>query len=140
MKSIAVSNIKIHPRSIEAMGASLVTNDNVAILELVKNAYDAFAHHVNITIGYNNSKIVITDDGIGMNVNDIINSWATISTTFKIENKTIERNGKKRVVSGNKGLGRLSASRLGKTLTLITKSENSPLLKTVFVWDEFYTQ
>lgn len=140
MKSIAVSNIKIHPRSIEAMGASLVTNDNVAILELVKNAYDAFAHHVNITIGYNNSKIVITDDGIGMNVNDIINSWATISTTFKIENKTIERNGKMRVVSGNKGLGRLSASRLGKTLTLITKSENSPILKTVFVWDEFYTQ
>lgn len=41
MKSIAVSNIKIHPRSIEAMGASLVTNDNVAILELVKNAYES---------------------------------------------------------------------------------------------------
>lgn len=140
MKSIAVSNIKIHPRSIEAMGASLVTNDNVAILELVKNAYDAFAYNVNITFGYGNSKIVITDDGLGMTIQDIIKSWATISTMFKVDNKIVERDNSKRVVSGNKGLGRLSASRLGKKLTLITKAKNEPILKTVFIWDKFYEQ
>ncbi len=140
MKKVQVSNIKIHPRSIEAMGASLVTNDNVAILELVKNAYDAFAYKVNITFSHDNSKITIIDDGIGMTLDDITENWATISTTYKVDNKYIERNGIKRITSGNKGLGRLSASRLGGKLTLITKAKNSPILKTVFVWDNFYEQ
>ena len=140
MKKLQVSNIKIHPRAIEAMGASLVTNDNVAVLELVKNAYDAFAYNVNIIFSHDNSKITIIDDGVGMTLEEIAKSWATISTTYKVDNKCIERNGVKRIVSGNKGLGRLSASRLGGKLTLITKAENSPFLKTVFIWEDFYKQ
>ena len=66
MKKIKESNLKIHPRAIEAMGASLVTSDNVALLELVKNAYDAYAYNVNVRICYGNQAIVITDDGLGM--------------------------------------------------------------------------
>ena len=138
MKKLQEASIKIHPRAIEAMGASLVTDDNVAILELVKNAYDAFAYNVNIKIESN--AIIITDDGLGMSADIIENDWATISTIYKKNNYTIERDGKYRVVSGNKGLGRLSASRLGNKLTLITKKTNSTLLKTEFIWDDFYQQ
>lgn len=138
MRIIKESNLKIHPRAIEAMGASLVTSDNVAMLELVKNAYDAFAYNVNVKICYDNQAIIITDDGLGMSQDIIEESWATISTKYKTENTLVTRDGKTRVVSGNKGLGRLSASRLGDKLTLITKKAGGPTLKTEFVWSKFY--
>lgn len=138
MKLLEKSHIKIHPRAIEAMGANLVTNDNVAILELVKNSYDAFAYKVKVSFGVNNTSITILDDGLGMDKQTIENDWATISTTCKVNQKEVYRDGKTRIVSGNKGLGRLSASRLGNKLTLITKKRNQPIYQTTFVWNDFY--
>ena len=111
-EKITSTKIKIHPRSIEAMGADLVTSDFVAILELVKNSYDACAATVKIEIGIDNSFILIQDDGKGMSVNTIENAWATIATPDKLENPYNSYNGITRAVSGNKGLGRLSASRV----------------------------
>lgn len=43
MNSIEQINIQIHPRAFSSFGEDLVTNDIVAITELVKNAYDAYA-------------------------------------------------------------------------------------------------
>ncbi len=137
MKLLEKSHIKIHPRAIEAMGANLVTNDNVAILELVKNSYDAFAYKVKVSFGVNNTSITILDDGLGMDKQTIENDWATISTTCKVNQKEVYRDGKTRIVSGNKGLGRLSTSRLGNKLTLITKKEKSINLSNNFCLECF---
>lgn len=139
-----VVNIKIHPRAFAAFGEDLVTNDNVAILELVKNSYDAFAFNVEIEFGKNEKNeefIKISDDGLGMSKDVIIDAWATFATPYKKNNpvvkRTIGKEEKTRIVSGNKGLGRFSAARLGKTMTMITKKENGPAIKAFFDWSLF---
>ncbi|KAF0111750.1 MAG: histidine kinase [Chloroflexi bacterium] len=122
---------KFHPRLFTALGAELVTNDLVAILELVKNSYDAYASEVIVRIyqetnGQKENQILeIFDDGQGMTRDVIENVWCVIATPYKLENPIQTYQGNKRRVSGEKGLGRLSAARLGSKLTLFTKTINS---------------
>ena len=137
-------NIQIHPRAFAAFGEDLVTNDMVAVIELVKNAYDAYAFNVVLEFGKDEqgeNYISIKDDGLGMDREIILGAWATIATPYKKKNPVVERNveGKirKRVVSGNKGLGRFSAARLGDEMTMITKSESEAMLKASFDWRLF---
>lgn len=53
------------------LGRDLITDSNIAVLELVKNSYDAYAKRVTIT--FDNDSLIISDDGKGMTENDIIN-------------------------------------------------------------------
>lgn len=144
MSKLENINIQIHPRAFAAFGEDLVTNDMVAVIELVKNAYDAYAFNVILEFGTDEQGenfVAITDDGLGMNRDIILGAWATIATPYKKKNPVVEREveGKirKRVVSGNKGLGRFSAARLGDEMTMITKSENEVMLKAFFDWRLF---
>ena len=60
--------IKIHPRAFSAFGEDLITNENIAMIELVKNSYDAYALKVEIEFGFDKRGIPfisITDDGLG---------------------------------------------------------------------------
>ena len=144
MSSTESIKIQIHPRAFAAFGEELVTSDSVAVLELVKNAYDAYALSVDIRFDKDenrNPRIVIKDDGHGMTKDVIINAWATIATPYKKNNPTVKRiiDGVEhtRVVSGNKGLGRFSAARLGRTMTMITKTEDGPAMEAYFDWSLF---
>lgn len=137
-------SLRIHPRAFAAFGEDLVTNDVVAIIELIKNAYDAYAFKVTVKFGTDDSGepfISITDDGIGMDKSTILNAWATIATPYKKTSPYIERivNGelRKRIVSGNKGLGRFSAARLGEEMIMITHKAHSPVLEARFDWNLF---
>jgi len=114
------------------LGERLISRDEVAVVELVKNSYDADSTAVLVDI--NKNFIIIKDDGCGMDENDIINGWLTIGTSIKRKNKkTI---GGRRVL-GEKGLGRLATLRLGKLLTIITKKENNPCYKFTMDWRGF---
>ena len=128
-------SIKFHPRAFAAFGSDLVTNDCVAVAELVKNGYDAFAQKVCVTV--NSDSIEIKDDGIGMTRDIIKNAWAVIATPYKERKPIVEKDGKIRRVSGNKGLGRLSAARLGRYLEIITKSKNDSYLSATIDWESF---
>lgn len=78
--------IKIHPRAFSAFGEDLITNENIAMIELVKNSYDAYALKVEIEFGFDKRGIPfisITDDGCGMTKDTIENAWATIATFYK---------------------------------------------------------
>lgn len=145
--------IKIHPRAFSAFGEDLITNENIAMIELVKNSYDAYALKVEIEFGFDKRGIPfisITDDGCGMTKDTIENAWATIATfykkarpyisrTFKIVDdegkiQTIERT---RTVSGNKGLGRFSAARLGHEMHITTKHKDDKCIDAFFDWRSF---
>lgn len=117
---------RMHPRVFESLGADLVTSDVVAIIELVKNSYDAHATRVDVRLkksGENGELMLeIEDDGSGMTRDVIINAWTVVATPYRV-NQTNSRQGRKgRRVSGEKGLGRLSAARLGNDLEMLTKS------------------
>lgn len=69
---------------------------------------------------------------------DIVkNAWAVIATPYKMEHPSVERNGKRRMVSGNKGLGRFSAARLGKKMQIITYNETDVCFAAEVNWEEF---
>jgi signal transduction histidine kinase len=118
-----------------------VTDDIVAIIELVKNAYDAGADKVTISLfkdRKDNNDIVleIFDNGQGMTRNIIENAWFTIATPYKEKNNFIEINSIRRTVSGEKGLGRLSTARLGSLFEMYTKTETEPCWKVSIDWDK----
>lgn len=111
----------------DIIGRDLITDDNIAIFELVKNAYDAYATRVDITfenIYSENSRIIIKDNGKGMSLDDIKNKWLFVAYSAKKEGTEDEsfdyRDNiyQKRAFAGAKGIGRFSCDRLGKELLL----------------------
>lgn len=132
-------SFKFHPRVFAALGSDLVTNDIVAIVELVKNAYDALATQVNITIDTTTEDgqfIEIEDDGVGMSLTTLTEVWCVVGTPYKADNRTSRAGNRVRRVTGEKGLGRLSAARLGDSLEMITKSKREPCLRLEVNWKE----
>jgi signal transduction histidine kinase len=120
---------KIHPRVFAALGADLVTNDVVAVIELVKNSYDAFASRVDVVFAQGNGQgrhLDIIDNGVGMDREILENSWCVVATPYRTMHPLSTKGKATRRVSGEKGLGRLSAARLGTKLELVTKSAEGP--------------
>ena len=129
-------NFQYHPRLIRALGAELVTSDIVAIIELVKNSYDAFAHNVTIRFAEDaqGEYIEIEDDGLGMTRDVIMDAWFTVATPHKVSHSTARLGARQRRVSGDKGLGRLSAARLGDRFEMITKAHGDRCWKVEVHW------
>lgn len=126
------------------VGKDLIINDNVAIFELVKNAYDAYAKK--IVIEFLDDKIIIADNGKGMSLNDIQNKWLFLGYSAKKdgteddsdEKQKSYRDNIRRHYAGAKGIGRFSCDRLGKELLLKTKSVSSNTLEVIQVnWTNF---
>lgn len=116
------------------LGEQLIKNESVAILEMVKNCYDAFARNVEVRLenldDVVNGFIVIEDDGIGMSKDTIINHWMEPATSNKKKiidgcKEAICHNGIVRVPLGEKGIGRFGAHKLGNCIKLISKCESA---------------
>lgn len=126
------------------VGKDLITSDNVAIFELVKNSYDAYANHVVITFSKN--KITIADNGKGMSLSDLKDKWLFLGFSAKKDGTEDEVNDKqksyrdkiRRFYAGAKGVGRFSCDRLGRLLTITTKTRDSLLAEQILVdWANF---
>ncbi|MDK1706493.1 ATP-binding protein [Serratia rubidaea] len=105
------------------IGQDLITNDFVAIFELVKNSFDANAKNVDIIFEDDNGvmdKIFIIDDGKGMSYEDLVNKWLFVAYSAKKDGS--EDNNVNKIYAGNKGVGRFSCDRVGGTLRLQSKS------------------
>ena len=128
------------------IGRDLITDDFIAIFELVKNSYDAHATKVLIEFeNINTSKAIIriTDNGKGMNYDDLINKWLFVAYSAKKDGtEDIDYRNKiqsKTFYAGAKGIGRFSCDKLGSKLILITKKdeENSKTEKIQVDWQNF---
>jgi len=107
------------------LGRDLITSPDIAILELVKNSYDAHATKVEIT--FDKDYLCIADNGKGMTKDDLINKWLFVAYSAKsdgTEDKSY-RSKFKRHYAGAKGIGRMSCDRLAQNLTLTTRGEES---------------
>ena len=107
------------------LGRDLITSPDIAILELVKNSYDAHATKVEIT--FDKDYLRIADNGKGMTKDDLINKWLFVAYSAKsdgTEDKSY-RSKFKRHYAGVKGIGRMSCDRLARNLNLTTRSEES---------------
>ena len=130
---------RMHPRVFAALGADLVTNDVVAIIELVKNSYDAFAQNVCLRFcdyPVQSMFLEIEDDGNGMTREIIENVWCLVATPHKELNPVVKSGKKERRVAGEKGLGRLSVARLGERLHMLTKAPGAPCWEVNVNWSD----
>lgn len=130
------------------IGSDLINDDFIAVFELVKNAYDAHATKVEVSfinIYSDNAKIVIKDNGKGMNYDDLVNKWLFVAYSAKkegTEDESYDYRDKikvKRAYAGAKGIGRFSCDRLGHELYLETiKDEPNAKVETLLTeWDKF---
>ena len=117
------------------VGQELITNNNIAIFELIKNSYDAGATEVDIQFhdflfvdkgwkSSENSKIKIIDNGIGMTVEEVDKYWMELGNSSKEKNKLLRLDSKKmgelitRFANGEKGIGRFGVDKIGEELIL----------------------
>ena len=119
------------------IGRELITDQYIAIFELVKNGYDAGASKVDVifenTKTINDSKILIIDNGSGMSLDDINNKWLFVA----FSEKNIKKIDNGRTYAGAKGVGRFSCDRLGSRLILTTKKKGYPTERIIIEWDKF---
>lgn len=127
------------------VGKDLINDDNIAIIELVKNSYDAGSDEVlvrftNFSIKGGEStergQIIISDWGSGMDINDIQDKWLNIAYSDKIQQEMTSG----AYLAGNKGIGRFSCDRLGKSLDLLTRKAKKELLHLKIWWPDFEIQ
>lgn len=148
-------HFRIDPVVVFKLGQELITDELQALLELVKNSYDADASYVRVRIDTQSNPeglilgddlerpgfIEIDDDGTGMNLESVRNGWLLIARSQKAEFKEQRKlTPKGRTPLGDKGLGRLGAQRLGWGLQLETKTEKEKqALVVAFSWEDFFT-
>ena len=125
----------------DLVGKDLITSDNIAIFELVKNSYDAYASKVVITFA--DDKITIADNGKGMTYDEIQDKWLFVGYSEKKDGEAEEkqhsyRDKIKRYYAGAKGIGRFSCDRLGRYMTMTTLSQESGVAERIVVdWKQF---
>jgi len=131
---------KPRARLLKLIGAELISDDVVAITELVKNAHDADASSVTITfsnVTEAGGEIVIADDGFGMDRETLLRGWMEPAGSTKVgPGRRVTPRGRR--VLGEKGLGRFAADKLGSHLELISRREGSAAeVCAHFDWDQF---
>ncbi len=114
--------MRTRARIVNLIGEELISDEAVAVVELVKNAYDADARNVVVSFEGSNpdapQRIVVSDDGIGMDLPTVLNGWLELGTIMK---KRADHSPGGRQYQGAKGIGRFATARLGNSLLLETK-------------------
>ncbi len=137
MESPDVFHIRPAGRHILTIGSDLIQNKYAAVVELVKNAYDADSPDVEINfrgLSNKNLSIDIVDRGHGMTRDTVINKWLVPSTIDKLYRKNSPGG---RVMQGSKGIGRYAASILGDSLSLQTVTKDGEKTEVVVEWKDF---
>src|SRR5258708_2916333 len=126
-------------RLLQELGERLVASPEVALVELIKNAYDADSPTCEVRLADKNQTLLIVDQGHGMTRDDFVGKWMNIATASKVDERVSKRY--KRRLTGAKGIGRFAVRYLGEHLTLITTARDSTRelkakLTAVFDWPQ----
>ena len=138
-------HIRPYARLLTMLGDQLIKNERIALVELLKNAYDADAE--NVTLDFIDfgpdmtlcpgSRIVVKDDGVGMDLETVRTHWMNPASPHKFLAKAYASGRtpiKHRVIQGEKGIGRFAILKLGRLVTVTTRPKGAPT-ETVLVYD-----
>jgi signal transduction histidine kinase len=142
---------KPYARLMNIIGDQLITDKKVAVIEVVKNSYDADAEAVQVRFfnmgNYGKSYLTekeqpfieIEDDGDGMTLDIIQNVWLRPATPSKLDKKKQKQNKteKGRIIQGEKGIGRFAIHKLGEKIEVYTKAEGHNEIKLDMDFTEF---
>lgn len=128
--------IRPYARLLTMLGDQLIKDERIALVEIIKNSYDADSDWVKIIFQdfdedykkREDSKIVIQDAGYGMSIDVIKKHWLNPATPYKAHKRGIdEKTPKGRIIQGEKGIGRFALFKLGKKIKIITRAKNENL-------------
>ena len=124
----------------DLIGRDLITDDFVAVFELVKNSFDAHAN--NVRLHFLDDKIVIVDDGKGMSQAAVVEKWLAVAYSAKRDGSEDadyrdKLDSRRRTFAGAKGVGRFSCDRLGAQLRLSSHSSAQPVQILQIDWRRF---
>ena len=138
MSEDGVFSIRPAGRHILTIGRDLIQDPYAAVVELVKNAFDADSEFVEVEFKADTEaqeyKIIISDGGHGMSRSDVVERWMVPSTDDKLKRK-VSPSG--RVLQGRKGVGRFAASILGDDLLLETTTKKGETTSVFVEWATF---
>jgi signal transduction histidine kinase len=131
--------MRARARLISLIGDELISDEPVAVVELVKNAYDADAKTVRVAFSGEDlldpDTLTVADDGCGMTLPIVLGAWLEPGTVLK---KRQERSPGGRLYQGAKGIGRFAAARLAQSLYMETRSKDEDEGVTVLLeWGKF---
>jgi len=137
-------SFRTRARVINQLGEQLIKNESIALLELIKNSYDADASECTVTLSNPDSpeigEIIIQDDGEGMDYKTLSTAWLEVGTSYKDDLKksipSIRSPIYGRLRLGEKGIGRLGVHRLGKEIVIITRAKRSKECVFKVNWDD----
>lgn len=136
MKSEDLFPIRPAARIINTLGRELIKDELAAIIELVKNSYDADSKWVRLEFDYNSDKeelkVVVEDGGHGMSRDVVVNHWLVPGTSNKLDKKESEGG---RQLQGRKGIGRYAAGTLGQELYLMTVDKKGNRTSLLMNWN-----
>jgi len=138
MGPMSTKRFKVDARAVISLGRDSIKDHVTALVELVKNSYDAGATvtEIELSLDHPDSKkhfIRIADNGSGMNESDVERKWLRIGYSDKLKQKKV---GGRRLL-GEKGVGRLSADRLGECMQLRAQSKHEAPIGIQVDWADF---
>jgi signal transduction histidine kinase len=133
------SRLRPRARLLRTLGTDLISSEKVALIELVKNSFDADATLVIVRfcgpLTAGSGTVEVWDDGHGMDVDTLQTSWLDIATDVK--KKRIRSESGQRRVLGEKGIGRLAAARLAAEMMLTTRRAGADEVRLLIDWSDF---
>jgi signal transduction histidine kinase len=128
-------NFQISSRATILLGRENIAKAEGAIIELIKNTYDADASLCYILLDSDHDVLYIFDNGTGMTQEIVKDNWMLIGTENKRKNYISD---KRRIKSGEKGIGRFALDRLGGICEMYTKTaDSSRVLYWKANWSDF---
>jgi len=133
----ASASFQTQGRLLQELGERLVAKSDVALLELIKNAYDADASECRVK--FDDNRVEIVDDGHGMTEQEFLTNWMNIAISDKQKRRVSKLYSRK--MTGSKGIGRFAVRFLGRRLRLETVADvgqrgEKTLLTIGFNWEE----
>ncbi|MGO7274696.1 ATP-binding protein [Rhizobium ruizarguesonis] len=132
---------KPRARLLQLLGDQLIGSSKLAVFELVKNAYDADASKISITLGglqTSDPWIIVEDDGVGMSLDTIQNVWLVPGDDHREKDRKQDRRSPKfhRLPLGEKGVGRFAVHKLGGRVRLTTRAADHRECQVSIDWQE----
>ena len=134
-----MTGFRASARAVDMLGRQQIANLPTALSELFKNAHDAYATYVIADYHRKLDTLVVSDDGVGMDLATFQGSWLTIATESKLERShTAKPPGMQpRVQLGEKGIGRFAIGALGSQVLVTSKRIGYPAIAALVNWQMF---
>src|SRR5947209_4301765 len=132
-------HFSVDARAMLTWGRESIKDHTTAVLELVKNSYDANATVVEVEIktlasASGGAHVRIADNGVGMSADEVEHHWLRLGYSAKRDDRFTARGRRK---TGEKGVGRISADRLGAILELRSQAKAKTVAGLCVRWNEF---